>query len=120
MLSILLVEDEDSVRSVVSRLLRRLGFDVVAAPDAETALDLFEEAAGRFDLVVTDIVMPGLSGIEMADVMRERYPGTRFLFVSGYTSREFSGTPSAPPQPFLAKPFTMEELRSRVHAALKG
>ena len=116
---ILLVEDEDTVRNVVARLLRKLGYHVSTAADAEEAIALFDEGS-CFDLVVTDIVMPGLSGIEMAAVLKERHPALPFLFISGYTSRELGTTPQAPPEPFLPKPFTMQELAKEVTDALKG
>lgn len=117
MTRILLVEDEETVRNVVARLLKKLGYQVSAAADAEEAISLFDHGA-TFDLVVTDIVMPGLSGIEMAEVLKERLPGMPFLFISGYTSRELGTTPKAPPEPFLPKPFTMTELAEEVSKAL--
>ncbi len=114
---ILLVEDEDPVRDVISRLLRRLGYSVVAAPCAEDAIRMLEEGE-EVDLVLTDVVMPGLTGIEMAEILRKKHPDLRFLFTSGYTSREMGRPPEAPPQPFLPKPFSMEELSERVEKAL--
>jgi CheY-like chemotaxis protein len=116
---ILLVEDEETVRNVVARLLKRLGYEVSAAPDAEEAIAMFGEESD-FDLVVTDIVMPGLSGIEMAGVLQARFSKLKFLFISGYTSRELSTVPETPPEPFLPKPFTMEELAKEVKKALEG
>jgi two-component system cell cycle sensor histidine kinase/response regulator CckA len=114
---VLLVEDEDTVRNVVARLLVKLGYEVSSAEDAEKAIAMFDDGAD-FDLVVTDIVMPGLSGIEMAEVLKGRFPTLRFLFLSGYTSRELGTTPQAPPEPFLPKPFTMQELAEEVRKAL--
>lgn len=118
-LRVLLVEDEESVRNVVGRLLAKLSYHVSTASDAEEALDLFDKGES-FDLVVTDIVMPGLSGIEMAQILEKRYPDLRFLFISGYTSRELGIAPATPPEPFLPKPFTMQELSREVEKALGG
>lgn len=117
MTRVLLVEDEDTVRNVVARLLMKLGYDVSSAEDAEKAIAMFDDGAD-FDLVVTDIVMPGLSGIEMSEVLKARFPTLRFLFISGYASRELGIAPSAPPEPFLPKPFTMQELADEVRNAL--
>jgi CheY-like chemotaxis protein len=64
--------------------------------------------------------MPGLSGIEMSEVLKARYPDLRFLFISGYTSRELGTAPATPPEPFLPKPFTMKELAEEVRNALRG
>ncbi len=114
---VLLVEDEASVRNVVARLLTKLGYEVSSAASAEEAIRFFDRGSS-FDLVVTDIVMPGLSGIEMAELLKTRYPFLRFLFISGYTSRELGTAPKAPPEPFLPKPFTMQELSEEVRKAL--
>lgn len=116
---ILLVEDEDPVRDVITRLLRRLGYRVVSAASAEDAIEIMEDGE-EVDLVLTDVVMPGLTGIEMAEVLKERHPDLRFLFTSGYTSREMGRPPETPPEPFLPKPFTMEELSERLRSALQG
>lgn len=115
---ILLVEDEDPVRDVMIRLLERLGYRVIAAACAEDAIDLVEDGE-EVDLVLTDVVMPGLTGIEMAEVLKRKYPDLRFLFTSGYTSREMGRPPETPPEPFLPKPFTMEELAERLRSALQ-
>jgi len=116
---VLLVEDEDTVRNVVARLLKKLGYEVSSAANADEAIAFFA-GGGSFDLVVTDIVMPGLSGIEMSEVLKARFPELRFLFISGYTSRELGTAPAAPPEPFLPKPFTMQELAEEVRKALAG
>ncbi|NIR79602.1 MAG: response regulator [Gemmatimonadetes bacterium] len=115
---ILLVEDEDTVRKVIERLLVKLGYGVVAASDAEEAIDLFDELDEVVDLVLTDVVMPGLTGVEMARVLKRRRPDVKFLFTSGYTSKELGGSPQAPPEPFLPKPFSMEELSRSLREAL--
>jgi two-component system cell cycle sensor histidine kinase/response regulator CckA len=115
---ILLVEDEASVRNVIVRLLTKLGYSVEQAENAAEAFEYFDDGQS-FDLVVTDIVMPGLSGIQMADKLKERFPSQRILFISGYTSKEFGATLDAPPEPFLAKPFTIESLADAVWEALE-
>lgn len=118
--TILLVEDEENVRRVTGRLLERLGFRVLLASSAEEALDLYEGRGVRPDLVLTDVVMPGLTGIEMAERLRGLDPHLPILFTSGYTSRELGRTPDDPPSPFLPKPFSLEELDRSVRKALAG
>lgn len=115
---ILLVEDEDTVRRVTDRLLQKLGYEVLAASDAEEAIELFREHDEELDLVLTDVVMPGLTGVEMAELLRRERPDMKFLFTSGYTSKELGGSPQAPPEPFLPKPFSMAELSRSVRKAL--
>ncbi|MDX1568032.1 MAG: response regulator [Longimicrobiales bacterium] len=117
--TILLVEDEETVRKVIERLLHKLGYEVESASDAEEAIEIFTERNEEFDLVLTDVVMPGLTGVEMSEVLRKQRPDMKFLFTSGYTSKELGGNPEAPPEPFLPKPFSMEELSGAVRAALE-
>lgn len=114
---ILLVEDEETVRETTARLLERLEYHVVTAPHAEAALEVWRSADG-FDLVLTDVVMPGPTGIELAEVIRAEDPGQKILFTSGYPSRELGRDPGDPPLPFLAKPFTVEELAAKVGEVL--
>ena len=85
--TVLLVEDDDSVRAPLRKALDLYGYRVVAACDGEDALDRFESAAGAVDLVVTDIVMPHMSGPELVDRMRKINPEVRVLYVSGYPER---------------------------------
>lgn len=117
--TILLVEDEETVRKVIERLLRKLGYEVESASDAEEAIEIFADRNDEFDLVLTDVVMPGLTGVEMSEVLKEQRPNMKFLFTSGYTSKELGGNPEAPPEPFLPKPFSMEELSRSVREALE-
>lgn len=116
--TILVVEDEDTVRRVTARLLERLGYRVITAASAEEALHLHERTAASFSLVLTDVVMPGLTGIELADVLRQREPDIRILFMSGYPSRDLGHSPDDPPSPFLPKPFSVQDLSRMVRASL--
>ena len=116
--TILLVEDEDSVRKITGRLLGKLGYTVLNAPNADETLRLFATRSATIDLVLTDVVMPGLSGIELAERLQARYGSVKILFTSGYASKELGRTPEAPPEPFLPKPFTMDELAERVRGVL--
>lgn len=116
---ILLVDDEDTVRRVTERLLQKLGYAVTATQGAETALEILETTEDPFDLVLTDVVMPGMTGIEMGEEIRRRYPDQRILFTSGYTTREYGREPGQPPQPFMPKPFSMADLARTVRRVLE-
>lgn len=116
--TILVVEDEDTVRRVTARLLQRLGYAVTTAASAEEAITLHEGRAAPFALILTDVVMPGLTGIELAEVLRKREPDVRILFMSGYPSRELGQNPDDPPSPFLPKPFSVDELGRMVRMTL--
>jgi signal transduction histidine kinase/CheY-like chemotaxis protein len=107
---ILLVEDNDSVRSVARRLLEAAGHTVIEACDGEHGLQVFERIGG-VDLVLTDVVMPKMGGMEMARRLRERMPGLRVVYTSGYTDDDVlhhgveKGTVS-----FVRKPYSGESL----------
>jgi CheY-like chemotaxis protein len=84
--SILLVEDEPAVRDMTRRVLQRAGYTVLATENARLAIGEIEKATHRFAVLVTDVVMPGMSGIELASWMLDRHPGTAIVLLSGYTA----------------------------------
>jgi two-component system, cell cycle sensor histidine kinase and response regulator CckA len=115
---ILVVDDEANIRSNMGDCLQQLGYQVMVADGAKSAAALCEELAGKVDLVITDLVMAGQNGHELANHLAERYPGIRVLFMSGYTEdnaarREILLRGSS----FLQKPFSVGDLASAVHAA---
>ncbi|MFM7133736.1 MAG: response regulator, partial [Planctomycetota bacterium] len=115
---ILVAEDEDGVRKLVCRLLKSLGYEVLEARRGEQALSL-GEAAGRLDLLLTDIRMPDLTGIEVADRLRVQRPGLRVLFMSGYIDDpELRSRLATERNLVLDKPFTTAQLAEKVRAAL--
>ena len=116
--TILLVEDEMSVRRVVSRILGGAGYKLIAAEDGDSALRRLDPAQ-RIDLLVTDVVTPGLGGRALAERILERDPRTRVLFISGYAADErFQDLLERPGIEYLAKPFTIEQLQGAVRHLL--
>jgi signal transduction histidine kinase len=117
--TILVVEDEDAVRSIVTRVLARSGYHVISAEHAHAALTLVDSFTSPIALMLTDIVMPGMNGHELAATMRQRRPDTRILFMSGYSAEaDRFGDEDGSVQTLLSKPFTPDELVRRVRAAL--
>jgi two-component system cell cycle sensor histidine kinase/response regulator CckA len=119
--TLLLVEDEDSVRKLLAHMLQNRGYHVLEAANAAEALPLFEKHAAGIDLVLTDIVMPGMSGLDMIDRLREIRPDTRVVIMSGYSGDDLARIRPLPEgTSFLPKPLHPEVLASRVREALNS
>ena len=116
---ILIAEDEKSVRITLEQFLKDLGYEVLAAAAPEEALDLASAREGVIDLLITDVVMPGMSGRALATRLAERRPGLRCVFMSGYTADAIAhrGVLDAGTD-FLAKPFARDELARKVREIL--
>jgi PAS domain S-box-containing protein len=119
--TVLLVEDDEAVRSLVRAVLEVRGYTVLAASDGREAVALGRSFAGRIDLVVTDVVMPELGGREAAEELTRMRPELKVLFVSGYTDDAVvrHGVREAEVA-FLQKPFTPAALAARVREVLDG
>ncbi|HVZ76871.1 MAG TPA: ATP-binding protein [Gemmatimonadaceae bacterium] len=119
--TILVVEDEDSIRQAMERALTRAGFSVLSAPDGPAALALAAAHAGEIHLTVSDLMMPGMSGRQLAERITVARSGMRVLFVSGFTDDDMIRRGMlAPNHAFLQKPFTLSALLSAVRSALEG
>jgi two-component system cell cycle sensor histidine kinase/response regulator CckA len=116
--TVLLVEDEVSVRNVAARVLTLAGYQVLQASDGADALDVYDTAAERIALVITDVVMPRIGGPELAARLRAKRPGLKVLFTSGYTEDTLVLQDLDPAQAFLQKPYMPAALSARVRALL--
>ena len=117
--TILLVDDEESVRSIVLKILRRAKYNVLAAENGEAALRIAESYPGNIDLLITDMFMPGLRGPDVAQKLAQTCPGLRVLFMSGYADQDLrTGVPAG--ANFLNKPFSGADLAKTVEEVLKG
>ena len=112
--TILLVEDEDAVRRVVETMLKRHGYHVLAWASSKDALAAAEQHPGEIHLLITDMVMPGMSGRKMAECLRGRRPEMKVLYVSGYGDAKAQNDAQ-----FLQKPFSTEELATKIREILK-
>jgi len=114
--TLLVVEDETSVRNLIASALKNDGYDLLLAGSAEEALAIVDTHKGAIDLLLTDAILPGRSGVELVGEMAARRPGLRVLMMSGYTEDTLSmGTGVG----LLQKPFTPRELRQRIREALE-
>jgi CheY-like chemotaxis protein len=113
--TVLLAEDEPTVRLLMKRVLQRAGYAVLVASNGDEALDLSREYAGQIDLLVTDVIMPGMGGGELSRRLRQERSGLRVLHVSGYTAGALRQNEALEDgAAFLQKPFTPKTLISKV------
>jgi two-component system, cell cycle sensor histidine kinase and response regulator CckA len=116
--TILLVEDEDALRRAGQRILEKLGYRVIEAPDGERALEILKEKGGDIQLVITDLIMPKVGGRALYEAARGRQQGIRFLFTSGYAQMGPGEGIPLPDVPFIQKPWTLDELGRKVKEVL--
>ena len=115
---LLLVEDEDMVRAVAERALSRAGYEVTTASDGEEGLAKIANGA-EFDMVVSDVVMPGMDGPAMASAIRKVYPDLPILFMSGYAEEQLRRDISIDNMHFIAKPFSVQQIGVKVADVLR-
>jgi two-component system, cell cycle sensor histidine kinase and response regulator CckA len=117
--TVLVVEDQEEVRELAIETVRSLGYRVLGAEDGAAAVALSERTAERIDILLTDVVMPGMNGRELAERLKEQRPALRVLFVSGYSSEVIShrGILDAGVD-YLAKPYTAEALAAKLREVL--
>jgi len=116
---ILVVEDEDGVRDIVCRILTKAGYDVLAAGDPQEALKLCLDRNLHLDVLLSDVIMPGMSGTQLAAELRNGRPDLPVLFMSGYTSGPAPGGQALPADaPLIYKPFQTDQLLHAVHQLL--
>jgi len=117
--TILLVEDEESVRQLVRDTLAAKGYQVLEGENGEAGIAAAAGHRGRIDLIITDVVMPGMGGREMVKQLAETRPETRVLYLSGYTEDAIVSDGSIEKgTAFLQKPFTLQSLSRKVREVL--
>ena len=116
--TLLIAEDEPSVRSLVASTLRMDGYQLLMAGSAEEALTMADAHDGPIDLLLTDAMMPGKSGVELAGLMATRQPGIPVIIMSGYTEETLAVPGLKDPIALLQKPFSPRELRRRIREVL--
>jgi PAS domain S-box-containing protein len=119
--TVLLVEDEESVRELVRETLKTRGYTVIEASDGIAGMRVSEEYQGNIEILITDVVMPGMSGRELAKRVAAARPNIRVLYLSGYTEDAIIHEGALEPGTgFLQKPFTLQVLARKVREVLQG
>jgi len=118
---VLVVEDEDAVRRLAARVLRRAGYGVLVAADGAEALRICERQGADVELLLTDVVMPGMSGKRLADELTRSFPAMKVLFMTGYTDDDIlrHGVRERGLH-IIGKPFVPSELASAVRRVFEG
>lgn len=117
--NILVVEDEEPILTLISRVLEKSDYNVVTAENGEQAFSAVSRASEKFDLLLTDVVMPGMNGNEINDKIQEIYPEIKTIFMSGYTANIIADRGILEKGiNFLQKPFTVSQLLEKVNTVL--
>ena len=112
MAHLLLAEDDDSLRGFLARALDKAGHTVIACENGDDAIDALDH--GPFDLLLTDIVMPGADGIEVARIAAQRQPGVKIMFITGFAAVALSAAQAAPEAKVLSKPVHLKDIVAEV------
>jgi two-component system, cell cycle sensor histidine kinase and response regulator CckA len=117
---VLVVDDDDSVREFVTRALKEAGYEITSAGSGPEAIRLADESAG-FDMLLTDMMMPRMSGADLAGLLRQQRPGLKVLYLTGYSDRLFGAKNVLwTDEAFLEKPCSVESLLEAVALLLVG
>jgi len=118
---IMLVEDEDAVRMFAARALKNKGYTVLEARSGDHALEVLKTHTGTIDLVVSDVMMPGMDGPTLMREIRQQRPGIRAIFISGYSEERLKESfETGEAAHFLPKPFSLKDLAEKVKDVLQG
>jgi two-component system, cell cycle sensor histidine kinase and response regulator CckA len=116
--TILLVDDEEGVRTLVQAVLKNGGYDVIEASNGVAGMSAYEKNSHKIDLVLTDVVMPQMNGLELGERLADKNPDLPILYMSGYRDSQIGGPASQAVKEFLNKPFTPDALLARVREVL--
>jgi|SRR5215469_1718715 len=119
--TILVVDDEPEVRKLVSAMVGQSGYSVMTADSGEHALTLYKNHKGQIDLLITDVIAPGMSGPMLADKLAEFQPDLKVLYISGYDNTHVVQKYVVEKgHALLTKPFTLEEMQTKVRELLSA
>ena len=118
--TILLVEDESPVREFAARALRNKGYTVLEADCGETALEIVDKQGKEINLIISDVIMPGINGPAMIEEIVPKFPHIKVIFISGYAEDVFVSYDTEKDFNFLAKPFTLKQLASKVKEVISN
>jgi two-component system cell cycle sensor histidine kinase/response regulator CckA len=117
--TVLVVEDDESLRELTTEILKEIGYDVLVASNGRQALEICEANGRNIQLMISDMVMPEMDGLQLAEKVAGAHPGMKIILMSGYTEHAVMRQRSVPPGiHFVHKPFTPTALRAKVREVL--
>jgi CheY-like chemotaxis protein len=119
--TLLVVEDDDSVREFTIRMLKALGYNVLSAIDGQKGLDLFKSNAAQINMIMTDMAMPNMTGRQFVEAVRQIDKDMKIMFVSGYGPDDTAdGVALGQSVAFFQKPYTRDQLSKKIRDVLDG
>ena len=119
-LKVLVVEDEQPLRKLIVTMLEKIGYTVLTSSSTEEAIEIFSREKNQIDLLVSDVVMPGINGIDLQKILLSKKPALKTLFISGFPVEVMASKGLTDATiPFLLKPFTMASLAEKIKEILK-
>lgn len=119
--TLLIVEDDDSVREFTVRMLKTIGYNVLSATDGQKGLDLFKSQAAQINMIITDMLMPNMTGRQFVEAVRQIDKDMKIMFVSGYSPDDTEdGTALGQSVAFFQKPYTRDQLSKKIRDVLDG
>lgn len=119
--TLLVVEDDDSVRMFTVRMLTTLGYNVLSAADGQKGLDLFKSQPSQINMIITDMLMPNMTGRQFVEAVREINKDMKIMFVSGYAPDDTEdGAALSQSVAFFQKPYTRDQLSKKIRDVLDG
>ena len=115
--TILVVDDEDLIRKIIYRMLQPMGYCILQAANGNEALTICEQWKGAIHLMVTDVTMPGMNGIDLVNCATDRWPNIKILFITGFAT-DAAIRRRTSNHPLLRKPFTRDQLAGQVQKLL--
>jgi len=119
--TVFVIDDEEIIRTMATDMLTDSGYEVISARDGEEALELFRESAHKIDIVLLDMIMPGLGGSEIFDLLRQINPDVKVIFSSGFSAEELPhGLLQQGTTDFIEKPYRIDELLAKISSMIQG
>jgi CheY-like chemotaxis protein len=119
--TLLVVEDDDSVRTFTVRMLTTLGYNVLSAADGQKGLDLFKSQPSQINMIITDMLMPNMTGRQFVEAVRQINKDMKIMFVSGYSPDDTEdGAVLSQSVAFFQKPYTRDQLSRKIRDVLDG